>query len=171
MIVALSVLWFGFRNHKLGVETSSNTTTPTSHNTSPSPSRTGNASTVAGKGSAAASTGKSYEPTSNGSSTAGSQLAAPTGQLLNLHSIFLSANPAMESVCQTLPNSSCDIRLTNGATIKYVGAKNTGSNGFAIFDWTANGVGLFPGKWTVQAVVTQNSQTGVSASDYLEVSS
>jgi hypothetical protein len=77
----------------------------------------------------------------------------------------------MESICQTIANASCDIRLTQGSTVKYVGAQNTGSNGMVIFDWNASSVGLIPGQWSVQAVVTQNGATGVSHTEYLTVQS
>jgi hypothetical protein len=77
----------------------------------------------------------------------------------------------MESICQTIANASCDIRLTQGSTIKYVGAQGTGSNGMVIFDWSAKDIGLTTGQWSVQAVVTQNGATGVSHTEYLTVQS
>lgn len=96
-------------------------------------------------------------------------LAAPSGQLLNVQSVSLASGPNLESICQTIANAVCDIRLTNGGTTKYVGARSTGTNGEVIFDWTAKAVGLTTGRWSVNAVVTQNGATGVSHTEYLTV--
>jgi cytoskeletal protein RodZ len=110
--------------------------------------------------------------TSTSSTTAAStSLAAPSGQLLNVQTVSLSSGPGLESVCQTIANASCDIRLTQNDTTKYVGAQSTGSNGMVIFDWNAKSVGLTSGQWNVQAVVTQNGATGVSHTEYLTVQS
>jgi hypothetical protein len=123
--------------------------------------------------------------TSSGSNTAGSTsgsnsssptstpavFPAPSGQLLNVQTVSLSSGPGMESICQTLANARCDIRLTQGSTVKYVGEQTTGYNGMVIFDWSAKDVGLTIGQWSVQAVVTQNGATGVSHTEYLMVQS
>lgn len=123
-------------------------------------------------------TAKTYAPTGGNTSSSPSSgttsspttsLPAPSGQLLNVQTVSLASGPGLESVCQTIANASCDIRLTNNGTVKYVGAQNTGSSGDVIFDWTAKAVGLTPGYWTVQAIVTQNGGTGVSHSEYLTV--
>jgi hypothetical protein len=98
-------------------------------------------------------------------------LAAPSGQLLNTQTVSLSSGPDLESICQTIANASCDIRLTQGSVTKYVGAQTTGSNGMVIFDWNAATVGLTTGQWSVQAVVTQNNATGVSHTETLTVQS
>jgi hypothetical protein len=101
--------------------------------------------------------------------TSTGSLAAPSGQLLNVQTVSLASGPGLESICQTIANASCDIRLTQGSTTKYVGAQSTGVNGSVIFDWNAKTVGLTAGQWNVQAVVTQNNATGVSHTEYLTV--
>jgi cytoskeletal protein RodZ len=114
-----------------------------------------------------------------GSSTGSSStsLPAPSGQLLNKQTISLSSTdpqtgPALESVCQTLANAQCNIVLTgpSGQSLS-VGNHATGGNGTVIIDWNAKTVGLSTGKWTVQAVVSQNGSTGTSHSEYLQVNS
>jgi hypothetical protein len=128
---------------------------------------------------------KSYSSTQTGVSpqpTVGAALAAPTGQLLNLQCVSLSSTqsacggsapdtPSMQSVCQTIANASCNIKLSNGSAVKYVGAQGTGSNGMVVFNWNANSVGLTPGTWTVQAIVNQGNSSGISHSEYLAVKS
>jgi len=153
--VGAALAWHASRhNAKTATVTPATSSTP-----APSPKVTGTAS------------GQQYAATSNGSSSSSGQLVAPTGQLLNLHTVSLAANPNMESVCITIADASCNIQFTQGSTVKSVGAKSTGSSGNVLFDWTPQGVGLTTGQWTVQAVVTQNGQTGTSASDTLTVNS
>jgi hypothetical protein len=131
--------------------------------------------TSGGGGSSSTATKNSAASTSSSAGTGAATLAAPAGQLLNKQTISLSStdpqtDPDLESVCQTIPQASCDIDLTGpNNEVKTVGAQNTGSNGAVIFDWNAKTVGLTPGKWTVQAVVVQNNLTGTSHSEYLEV--
>lgn len=109
------------------------------------------------------------QTSTSSATTATTSLASPSGQLLNVQTVSLSSGPSLESVCQTIANASCDIRLTQSGTTKYIGAQSTGSNGMVIFDWNAKTVGLTTGQWNVQAVVTQNGTTGVSHTEYLTV--
>ena len=88
---------------------------------------------------------------------------------MNVQTASLAGNTGLESICQAIPNASCDIKLTQGSVTKYVGAQATGSNGAVIFDWNAKGVGLATGVWSVQAIVSQNGAIGVSHIESLEV--
>ena len=157
-VAVVGLVAIGLLNHHSATGTS--VVTP-STSTSPAPSTSSSIPTSQDKG---------YAPTSgNLSSNSSGQLPAPTGQLLNLHTISLSADPAMESACQTTTNASCEIQLTQGSITKTVGPKSTDSSGIALIDWKAQALGLTTGQWTVRAVATQNGQTGTSASDYLMV--
>lgn len=145
------------------------------------PSRsTASTSTDTTRPNTSSTPGKQYAPTASGSatsitanlpttSTTSATLTAPSGQLLNIQTASLSGGTGLESVCQTIANASCNIRLTQGSVTKYVGAQSTGSSGAVIFDWTAKSVGLTTGVWNVQAVVTQNGASGVSHTEYLTV--
>ena len=116
-----------------------------------------------------AASGQQYAATGGDNNSPSGQLPAPTGELLNLHTISLSADPAMESVCSTIADATCTIKLTSGSTIKSAGSQSTGSSGEVLFNWAAQDIGLSVGQWTVQAVVTQYGQTGYSATDTLTV--
>jgi hypothetical protein len=102
-------------------------------------------------------------------STSSGSLPAPSGQLLNVQTLSLSSEQSLESVCQTIANATCDIRLTSGNTVKYIGSRSTGINGLVIFDWSAKMAGLTTGQWSVRAVVTQNGAVGISHTEYLTV--
>jgi len=146
-----------------------NTTSPsTKSSPSSTPATSGSASNkqYAATGNSAPSS-TTTPPTSAPASSG--TLAAPAGQLLNVQTVSLASDPSLRSICQTIANASCDIRLINGNVTKYVGARSTGANGVVIFDWSAKTVGLTTGQWSVQAVVTQNGATGVSHTEYLTV--
>lgn len=170
-IVALAAVGGAVYTKVLQHSGGTDTTTQT-HSTATkqyAPTAGGNSSSSsAGKGSASSANG------TTGSTSAGS-LPAPTGQLLSKQTVSLGSSdpqtsPDLESVCQTVPQASCDIDLTGpNNQVKDVGAKNTGSSGTVIFDWNAKAIGLTPGKWTVQAVAVQNNVTGTSHNEYLEV--
>lgn len=169
IIVVGGAVYIKFGQRHYGTDTTTQThSTATKQYAATSDS--GKTNGTAGKSSAS--------PSSNGQS-AGSNgsLPAPTGQLLNKQAISLSSgspetNADIESICQTIAQATCDIRLTGpNGQVKTVGARNTGSSGAVIFDWNAQTVGLTPGKWAVQAVATQNNQTGTSHTEYLQVQS
>jgi len=59
--------------------------------------------------------------------------------------------------------------MTQASVIKNLIAQNTGNSGIVIFEWNAASIGLSPGQWTIEAVVTQNSKSAVSHKEFLEV--
>lgn len=155
---------------KLSQHTSGTDTTTQTHG-----SATKQYAPTSGGGSPTAAAGQSGASSTANSAGSSGSLPAPSGQLLNKQVVSLSSNdpqssPSLESICQTITQASCDIDLTGpNNQAKAVGAKDTGGSGTVIFDWNAKTIGLTPGKWTVQAVVVQNNQTGTSHSEYLEV--
>jgi hypothetical protein len=97
-------------------------------------------------------------------------LPAPDGQLLNKSSISLSSSlpqtspQGMNSTCQTtVQGASCDIRLTMGATVKSLGVQKVSEQGAANFYWDAGQLGLTPGDWKVEAILSKDGAIGVSA--------
>ncbi len=118
---------------------------------------------------------KQYSPTLNSNkkdsnlNSTNTPIQPPAGQLLNVQTVSLSRGPSLESICQTIANGLCNIRLTQGSVVKYLNSQDTGASGLAIFNWSANEIGLSLGQWEVEAVVTQNSKIGISHKEFLEV--
>jgi len=112
---------------------------------------------------------------SNSSSNSSVGPSTPTGQLLNKHSISLSStaiesNPDMNSICQTTPGATCDLKLTApDNSIKYVGSKSVDASGAASFYWNAKNIGLTSGRWKIEAIATLNNKSSISGPDYLQV--
>jgi hypothetical protein len=118
----------------------------------------------------AAPTGSTPPPGTPGSS---SGLGKPTGQLVSNHHVSLSGTTEQTqevSTCQTQPGATCDIRLSGpGGVIKTVGAKTTDDRGGVEFVWNVKDLGLSAGTWKVEAVASQNGQSGISDPDSLQV--
>ena len=118
---------------------------------------------------------KQYSSTSNSNNQTQSinsqspPIQPPSGQLLNIQVVSLTSGPSLESICQTITNATCNIRMTQASVIKNLIAQNTGNSGIVIFEWNAASIGLTPGQWTIEAVVTQNSKSAVSHKEFLEV--
>jgi hypothetical protein len=103
-------------------------------------------------------------------------LAAPQGQLINkttasLSSSNLAAGPLLNSTCEGIPGATCDIRLTssNGDVIKYLGAQSLDSYGGANFTWNAADIGLTPGQWKIESILSSSGQTTVKPATYITI--
>ena len=118
---------------------------------------------------------KQYNSTSNSNSqtqsinSQSSSIQPPSGQLLNVQIVSLTTGPSLESICKTITNATCNIRITQASVIKNLTSQNTGDSGIVVFEWNAAIVGLTPGQWTIEAVVTQNSNSAVSHKEFLKV--
>lgn len=91
----------------------------------------------------------------------GTPLTDPTGNFISTHSFFLSANPQMESICNTTPGATCKITFTNGNTTKSLATQVTDRGGATYWAWKPkdSNINLTPGTWTVAAVVQLGTQT------------
>lgn len=89
------------------------------------------------------------------------ELLTPSGNLVSNH--FPGQNDtstAMQSVCNTTPGASCDIKFTNDeGVVKNLGAKVTNADGVAVWTWDIDGSNLGPGSWTVTAVAELGEKT------------
>jgi len=120
-------------------------------------------------------TSKQYSSTANSNNQTQSNntqtppIQPPSGQLLNVRVVSLTSGPGLESICQSITNATCTVRITKASVVKNLTAQNTGDTGIVIFEWNAASIGLTPGQWTIEAVVTQNSKSAVSHKEFLEV--
>ncbi len=102
-------------------------------------------------------------------------LSASAGQVVNKHTAYLgssgslSLGPLMNSTCHTLPEASCEIRLTgpSGQVIS-LGVKPADEFGVANFYWNAQTLGLATGSWRIDAIAIYNGQT-TTQTDYVTV--
>ncbi len=140
----------------------------------------GTPTTTAPSTSPTASSQPSRE-SSSGISSSGSRLPVPTGQVINVKSISLSAMPCgnaqpapncpnLESTCQTIVGGNCTLKISGSKAVT-IQPSSTDGNGQFIFDWNAGKVGLTPGDWNVQLVAEKDGQTSSSGVEVLHVSS
>lgn len=123
-----------------------------------------------------ATTNPSSNESSAGTASASSTLPAPTGQIVNVDQISLSADiksstsPALISTCQTIVGASCTLKISGAQTYTIQPTSSDGNGQFS-FEWNAKTVGLTPGSWNVQAIASKGGQTSSSGIEVLHVSS
>jgi hypothetical protein len=98
-------------------------------------------------------------PVSNPSHPVSSTLAAPTGSLLS--SASCSGTCTEESICDTVPGATCELKATkDGQTLTVGPGKVADGNGTALWDWSTSQ--LTKGNWSVYAVASLNGSTAQS---------
>jgi hypothetical protein len=100
-------------------------------------------------------------------------LETPTGNFVSNHRPSLSANATMneeQSVCNTTPGATCQIKFTKGNITKTLPLQITDRGGATYWSWKIQDkdIGLSTGSWQIQAVATLGNQTQ-TASDSLNL--
>jgi len=101
---------------------------------------------------------KSISPTSYKSNPNNNpKLIKPKGIFISTHIInTLNYSSNIESECNTNPLVYCTIYFHSGIDLKKLDTQKTNSNGFAIWYWTINSLGLYKGVWKIEARVSYN---------------
>lgn len=89
----------------------------------------------------------------------------PYGTFVSNHRPNLSGSPAPNqenSVCQTTPGVTCEIRFTKDGETKTLGPSKVGSDGFVSWDWKLQDIGLTQGTWQIQAVARNGTKTATA---------
>jgi hypothetical protein len=99
----------------------------------------------------------------------------PNGAFVSNHHPDLDGSPApnkMNSVCQTTAGATCEIRFIKDGVIKTLGPTKVGSDGYAIWDWKLQDIGLTEGSWQIEALANSGGKTATTKDDLsLEVGS
>ena len=97
---------------------------------------------------------------SNPSHPVSNTLAPPTGSLLS--SASSPSNGTEESICDTVPGATCELKASKDAQTVTVGpAKVADGNGTVLWDWSVSQ--LSKGNWQVYAVASLNGSSAQSA--------
>jgi flagellar basal body-associated protein FliL len=88
-------------------------------------------------------------------------LLVPTGNFVSNHMPGANGtSTAMQSVCNTTPGATCNIRFVSSQGItKDLGTKTADSSGTASWNWDIDGSNMAPGPWKITAVATLGDQT------------
>jgi len=111
----------------------------------------------------AESTKNSSSPTTSSSNNlADITPIAPFGTFVSNHRPNLdgkSSSNQMNSVCQTTPGVTCEIRFTSNGQIKILGPSKVGSDGYVSWDWKLQDIGLREGSWGIEAIAKNGDKT------------
>ncbi len=94
-------------------------------------------------------------------------LVAPTGTFVSNHKPNLGGKPAPStenSICNTVPGSSCVITFTKDGVSKSLVSKSADSTGSVSWDWDLKDIGITVGTWSIKAIATLNGAS-LSSSD------
>lgn len=108
--------------------------------------------------------------TNVGSTTSSNNLegltpATPSGTFVSNHHPNLDGDPApnqINSICQTTPGVTCEIRFTKESSTKILGASKVGSDGYVSWDWKLQDIGLSEGIWKIEVVAKNGDKTAIS---------
>jgi cytoskeletal protein RodZ len=136
--------------------------------TSSKPKQTSQAQGTSEKQNNSTSSSSDNTPSEKSSSaTTNITLLTPTGSFVSNHRPSLSStgSPSSEqSVCNTTPGATCEIRFTKGNDIKKLPTQSTDTNGSTYWNWDVKSAGFTTGTWSITAYATLNGKT-LSAPD------
>lgn len=104
-------------------------------------------------------------------STSGSNLKTPSGTFVSNHSPSISnkdVSSSEQSICNTTPGASCEIRLTKDNDTKVLASQLADNNGNVYWSWDVKSAGLSTGKWTI-TVEAKLGDTTLTATDQLSL--
>jgi hypothetical protein len=87
----------------------------------------------------------------------------PQGNMLNTHSVGVGSTTPLVTTCSTQAGAVCHMQAkASDGTMKTSPGVTADSNGAAVINWTAKGVGLTAGSWEIRVVATLNGQSSTS---------
>jgi hypothetical protein len=136
------------------------------HHQNPNPTASSYTKGEPGSDSQTSAGNEQGESDSGSDKTTGSstELLKPSGQFVSNHKPGQNGSPVSEqSVCNTTPGATCEIRFQKGSVIKSLPSHTADAGGAAYWTWTPDEVGLTAGNWTVTAVASLNGKSLSSA--------